>query len=231
MSSSDPERESNTPSLTPPASSGGGLYLAGMVLVGGLIVGLVMWKRGQTQDAAPTTSPTMTATPAAVTTATATATVAPNLPEFAPPALRQEDEIPAANAKGGKAPSKGDAVASGDSGEQTDKEKVDAAPKTNCSACGSGTSNATLNGAIRSRAGTAQGCYQRALREGGSEGTITVSVSVGSDGAVCGANVVSDTLNNPAIAGCVLGKFRGSAYPPPTEGCVTVQVPISFKVK
>ncbi|MBM4360278.1 MAG: AgmX/PglI C-terminal domain-containing protein [Deltaproteobacteria bacterium] len=239
MSSSEPERESHPPSLTPPASSGSGLYLAGMVLVGGLIVGLVMWKRGQDQEANAPPKPTAAATLAASATGpSATATVAANLPEFAPPALRQDDEIPSAKPKGGTAPAGGEEAAEGGSkggkgakGEKAEADGPDSGAAKTCSACGSGVSNATLNGAIRSRAGTAQGCYQRALRDGGAEGTITVAVSVGSDGSVCGASVASDTIHNPAISGCVLGKFRGSSYPPPTEGCVTVQVPITFKQK
>jgi outer membrane biosynthesis protein TonB len=182
-----------------------------MVLVGGLIAGLLVWNRSRGE--APKPAPTATAT--------ATATVAPNLPEFAPPALRQDDEIPTAKPGSGAAPkASSTAVAEG-------------APAGNpaCQACGSGVSNGSLNSAVRGRAGAAQGCYQRALREGGSEGTITVAVSIGSDGSVCGASAVSDTVNNPAITSCVVGKFRAGSFPRPNEGCVTVNVPITFKVK
>jgi TonB family protein len=196
-----------------------------MVLVGGLIVGLVMWKRPQSDEAGagPAASASARAT-VATSAPTATSTVDAKLPEFAPPALRKDDEILTANPQGGAAPKVGAAAtaAPGPGG---------APASTTCNACGSGVSNGALNAAIRSRAGTAQGCYQRALRDGGSEGTVTVAVSVGSDGSVCGASVVSDTVNNPSIASCVVGKFRGTNYPKPNEGCVTVQVPITFKVK
>jgi len=138
--------------------------------------------------------------------------------------LRKDDEIATASPQGGAAPRAG-ATAAAAAGAGS------APTSTTCQACGSGVSNGALNSAIRGRAGTAQGCYQRALRDGGSEGTVTVAVSVGSDGSVCGASVVSDTVNNPSIASCVVGKFRGTNYPKPTEGCVTVQVPITFKVK
>ena len=224
---STPEREPSPPSASPPAGSGGGLYVAGMVVVGVMIVGLVMWQRDRNQQPTnPASTPVPVATPGAASQATST--VAANLPEFAsPPILEEPEPEPAATGRGTRPA--GAPAAAGATKEQP--AAADTAPKTNCSACGSGSSNATLNGAIRSRAGTAQGCYQRALRDGGSQGTITVAVSVGSDGAVCGANVVGDTLNNPAIASCVIGKFRGSSYPPPTSGCVTVQVPITFKVK
>jgi ethanolamine ammonia-lyase large subunit len=58
---------------------------------------------------------------------------------------------------------------------------------------------------------------------------VTVAVSIGADGSVCGVNAVSDTLNNPAITSCVISKFRSGSFPKPQQGCVVVQVPISFK--
>ena len=51
--------------------------------------------------------------------------------------------------------------------------------------------------AVSSTAGLARGCYQRALRTGGAEGRITVSVSVGADGSLCGARIASDSVGNP----------------------------------
>lgn len=224
MSGTDSERLSTPPSLVPPPRSGGGLYLAGMLLVGGVIVGLVMWQRSKNEEASLASSASPSARAAAsAPTGTAAATVDAKLPEFAPPALRKDDDVPTASPGSGAAP-RASSTAQASSGA------ADTASNA-CKACGSGASNGALNAAIRSRAGTAQGCYQRALRDGGSEGTVTVSVSIGSDGSLCGANVVSDTVNNPAISSCVVSKFRGSAYPKPTEGCVTAQVPITFKVK
>ncbi|MCC6528443.1 MAG: AgmX/PglI C-terminal domain-containing protein [Polyangiaceae bacterium] len=85
---------------------------------------------------------------------------------------------------------------------------------------------------MRSQAGLARGCYQKALRDDAAPtGTLTVAVSVGADGSVCGTSIVSDTVGSSAIASCVLGKFQGRTYPRPTSGCVVLQVPIAFAAK
>lgn len=200
----------------PPPSGGAGLYIGALLVLGALTVGLVLWQRSRSvAPLAPT--PSGIANAAKVTAAPSVET---QLPEFAPPALRQENDIASAAVAHANAPK---ALDAGTNGVATGTSA--------CKACGAGVSNSELNAAVRGRAGTAQGCYQRALRDGGSEGTVTVSVSIGSDGSVCGANVAADTVNNPAISSCVVGKFRTSSFPRPNEGCVTVNVPITFKVK
>ncbi|MEQ9322282.1 MAG: AgmX/PglI C-terminal domain-containing protein, partial [Polyangiaceae bacterium] len=100
-----------------------------------------------------------------------------------------------------------------------------------CGACGTGVSSGALNRAVSSTAGLARGCYQRALRTGGAEGSLMVSVSVGPAGNLCGARITSDSVGNPAISQCVLAKFQSRSYPKPQSGCVVVNVPISFKMK
>ncbi len=100
-----------------------------------------------------------------------------------------------------------------------------------CSGCGKGVPSNALKSAVASTAGLARGCYQRALRTGGAEGSIMVSVSVGADGSLCNSSIGSDTLNNATVSQCVLGKFRSKSYPRPEQGCVVVRVPINFKMK
>lgn len=100
-----------------------------------------------------------------------------------------------------------------------------------CSKCGEGKPSAALQSAIRNAAGAAQGCYRRALRQTAASGSMTVSVQVGSTGNVCGASIVNDSVGSSEISNCVLSRFRGQSFPPPEQGCVVVNVPISFKLQ
>ena len=60
---------------------------------------------------------------------------------------------------------------------------------------------------------------------------MTVSVQVGSNGTACGTSIVNDSVHSSEVSSCVLGRFRGQSFPPPTSGCVTLNVPINFTVK
>jgi hypothetical protein len=60
---------------------------------------------------------------------------------------------------------------------------------------------------------------------------MTVSVQVGSNGSVCSASIVSDSVNSNEISSCVLGRFRGRSFPSPQSGCVVVNIPINFTIK
>jgi hypothetical protein len=103
--------------------------------------------------------------------------------------------------------------------------------KRACANCGKGIPSAGLRKAVASSSSLARGCYNRALRTGGAQGSLTVSVRIGSHGGVCGASITGDSLDNPAISQCVLAKFRGRSYPKPEKGCVVVNVPLAFKMK
>ena len=85
--------------------------------------------------------------------------------------------------------------------------------------------------ALVGKAQTAQGCYQRALRTTDVSGSMTVSVQVSSTGSVCNVSIANDTLHSPEVSSCVLGRFRGQSLPPPNGGCITANIPISFKSK
>jgi TonB family protein len=134
----------------------------------------------------------------------------------APPPPPKEEDLPPEDAGPGDAGGK--KVASGGGGGS-------------CAKCGEGKPSAALNSAVRNAAGSAQGCYRRALRQSAAAGSMTVSVQVGSTGNVCGASIVNDTVGSPEISNCVLNRFRGTNFPPPEQGCVIVNVPINFKLQ
>ncbi len=61
------------------------------------------------------------------------------------------------------------------------------------------------------------------------QGRLTVAVRVASNGSICSATVTNDTLKSQEVTSCVAGLFRGRGFPPPTGGtCVDVNIPLSF---
>jgi hypothetical protein len=101
-----------------------------------------------------------------------------------------------------------------------------------CSATCSGDAPAGLRSALAGLAGSARGCYERALRNNQMlQGKLMVAVKVGAHGNACGASLASDTLGDPSVSQCVLQKFRTGSFPAPIGGCVDVKVPISFTPK
>ncbi|MEM6787179.1 MAG: AgmX/PglI C-terminal domain-containing protein [Myxococcota bacterium] len=191
------------------------MYIAGAGIFA-VAIGALLYSRCDGDDASPpATQPVSTA-------ASATATPEPALPEYAPPPPPEEEE--------------------GEGGGDEGKEKADPKPAPKsvaggpagggaCGKCGEGTPSAALRSAVSQTMGLARGCYNRALRGNAGEGRIVVSVSVGSDGSLCGARLASNTTGNAALGACVLGKFQGRSYPPPDAGCVVVNAPINFSMK
>jgi TonB family protein len=184
----------------------------GILVLGILAVGLFCWKSKQTP-------PTVTAQ---ATSATAIATTAPTPPppQFAPPPPPKLDDEPDAGkpvAKSGSPSSAGSAGAPGGAGP--------------CTKCSDGQVSGALTSALRTKAQSATGCYQRALRTSEVSGSMTVSVQVGPSGSVCSASIVNDSVHSAEVSTCVLSRFKGQTFPPPTQGCVTVGIPISFTIK
>src|SRR5690606_31239144 len=145
-----------------------------------------------------------------------------DLPKFSPPPPPEEEEEDAGakdegEKKAASADSKTPAPASGGGGA--------------CAQCGQGVVSSALQTAVMQTGGLARGCYNRALRQGGAEGSIMVSVSVGAEGNLCGARITSDSVGNPGLTQCVLSKFQSRSYPKPERGCVVLNVPISFSMK
>jgi len=204
------------PSQPPPSekipgdSSGGGLYLAGAVVLVGAAVALFSWKRCSAPPATPQ-----------VASATATVSAKPEAPVtlFAPPPPPKLDDDGDAGADAGKvAPkSNGGVVATAGAGP--------------CGGNCAGQATSALSSALTGRARSAQGCYNRALRTSEVSGSLTVSVQVGPSGQVCSASLANDSVHSNEIASCVLGRFRGQTFPAPSGGCVTVNIPIAFAIK
>jgi len=211
---SQPPPSENIPGV-PSKSIGGAAYLVGVVVLLALAIGLFVWKKNQ-----PSTTVT---SQSAVVTASAPSASAPAAPQlmYAPPPPPKLEEEPDA----GVAP-KGVPVAKGTGGPAGT-----AVPVGPCSAKCDGTMSGGLQAALVGKAQTAQGCYQRALRTTDVSGSMTVSVQVSSTGSVCNVSIANDTLHSPEVSSCVLGRFRGQSLPPPNGGCITANIPISFKSK
>lgn len=197
-------------------------YLIGILIFGAGIVAL-LYARCSAETAAPTPQAQNQVAPPP-----SGAPVNADLPEFAPPPPPPEDAGSDAAADAGAADAGQGQVKTASTGEAGD---APAGPAGACANCGQGKPTSALVSAVRGTAGTAQGCHNRALRSGGVQGKMTVAVSVGSTGSVCGASITSDTVGNPALSSCVLGKFRGRSYPKPESGCVVINVPLNFAVK
>jgi hypothetical protein len=197
----------------PSKSIGGAAYLVGVVVLLALAVALFVWKKNQ---------PATVTAQSATVTAPAASTPAPPPLMYAPPPPPKIEEEPDA---GASAP-KGVPVAKG-----TGSPAGTAAPVGGCGSKCEGTMSGALQAALVGKAQTAQGCYQRALRTSDVSGSMTVSVQVSNTGSVCNVSIANDTLHSAEVSSCVLGRFRGQSLPPPNGGCITANIPISFKSK
>src|SRR5262249_47690244 len=155
-------------------------------------IGLFFWKKSSTPAATPQAT-------------TATATAPPKreepAPLYAPPPPPKIEEVPDAGADAGKTAAKSTAGPAGPGP---------------CGPSCSGEPTGAPSSALRARAQSAQGCYNRALRTSEVSGSMTVSVQVGPSGQVCSASLANDTVHSSEIASCVLGRFRGQSFPPPS---------------
>lgn len=193
-------------SEAPESKSGSGIYILGALLLAGGIGGILLLTGDDKKPAAPPPPPTVQADQ------TPPPPAPPPPPPPPPTATESASAVPesSGDAKGPKGPPGPGA----------------------CSNCGKGVSNSALNSALQGAAGSARGCYNRALQKNaGAAGKLTVSVQVGPSGQVCGASITNDTVGSPEVSSCVLGRFQGKSFPKPDSGCVTVQIPMSFEVK
>jgi len=98
-----------------------------------------------------------------------------------------------------------------------------------CGAKCTGKSNSAMEAAVNARAGSMRPCYERALRVNSSlQGKMTVNVRIDSQGNVCSTGIAQDAIHSTEVANCVMGMFRSAKFPPPSGGCVDVNVPLSF---
>jgi hypothetical protein len=122
-----------------------------------------------------------------------------------------------------------------DAGKKVDtpvKKKVASTGNSGCAATCNGSAGAPLQGALSGAAGSVRACYEKALIQNQMlQGKMIVAVKIGPTGGVCSASIQSDTLGDGRVASCVLNRFRGGSFPPPSGGCADVRVPISFTPK
>ncbi|HEY8040517.1 MAG TPA: AgmX/PglI C-terminal domain-containing protein [Polyangiaceae bacterium] len=98
-----------------------------------------------------------------------------------------------------------------------------------CSSACVGNGTPELAAAVHDRAAQAKPCYNRALtRDRTLRGTMRVLVRLRDDGSVCEARVLASDM--PAeTSECVRGLLGGASYPPPRDGCVDVEIPMTFQ--
>ena len=81
--------------------------------------------------------------------------------------------------------------------------------------------------ALALRGRQARKCYERELANDPKlQVHMTISVTVGSNGSTCSANVTSS--DSPGIASCVANFYRNGGFPPARGGCATVNVPLNY---
>lgn len=195
--------ESSPPPSTsqlPGSSGGGGIWILAVILLVGAIGGIVVWKLKGSNDAPPPVS-------------------APLPPATTPAALADPPPPPPPEEP--------------DSGPQEAGVKMAMTGTASNGACGatkcSGTASPALQSALSARAGSARGCYERALRVNAMlQGKLVVGLRVDPSGAVCNASIAQDGIHSPEVSSCVTGMFRGQHFPAPSGGCVDVNVPMSF---
>jgi TonB family protein len=190
--------ESIAPSSRPPPTSGGAIYVVLAVALVVAIIGLVYWKLKGSDTPSTAVAPPPIATTAA--------------PLAEPPPPPPPIEEPTALVDAG--PTR---VATNNTGGPCQVAK-----------CGGSINNA-LSSAVSARAGAARPCYERALRVNASlQGKLTVSVRVDPSGNVCSASISQDAVHSPEVSNCVTGMFRSAKFPPPTGGCMDVNIPLNF---
>lgn len=83
---------------------------------------------------------------------------------------------------------------------------------------------------VRGRMGALRNCYEKALKKNPTlEGKIAVKFTIGTSGRVTAATASSDTLGDPTVTACVVGKFKTFSFDKPEGGSVQYVYPIVFK--
>jgi tRNA A-37 threonylcarbamoyl transferase component Bud32 len=83
---------------------------------------------------------------------------------------------------------------------------------------------------IESHHDQVQKCFDRARRKiANTQGEMTLSISIGEDGAVQQANVSESTIDLPKLEGCVEEKARGWKFPRPTRPPMMLSYTYKFR--
>lgn len=187
----------------PPQGGNGGLIAVGVIMLF-LAGGLVYWK----SSSGPEEPEVVEETKTRVTETKPEPTL-----DNAPPPPPEEEEEPA----------------------KEEEKKPDASLQTKptgpagCSGECKGNATPALQSALASRGAMARSCYNTALRNNPNlKGRMTMSVRISPNGSVCSASVADNSLGDQAVASCAAAKFRAGTFPPPTGGCVNVNVPLNF---
>ena len=87
-----------------------------------------------------------------------------------------------------------------------------------------------IMGVIRAELNQIRHCYEKLLqRSPNASGKVKVRFKVGTNGRVLSANVVSSSISDGTLKGCVIGVVRRWKFPPPRGGsAVTVNYPFTF---
>jgi hypothetical protein len=191
------------PSSREPAgvpTGGGGKFVVAAVVLIGLIVAAIAWKKCQKEPEQP------------------------QLPKFdaAPPPTTSgrntDDDIPLPPPIEDAGPDAGKKIIIVQANNQCDAKKC------------SGTASSELETALSFRVKQAHRCYDNALAQDPTlRGKVTVAVRVGANGQVCSAGVASNEMSSPNVGACVVNTyFRGANFPAPKNGCVDINIPINF---
>lgn len=194
------------PSKVPGASGGSAQYIVLAVVLIAVMGGLVCWKlKGNQGDASPVASaPVASAAPERVRP--------PNMDAPPPP---PDDDKPAPSSSAAKT-----------------KAPVTGGGNFGCGAQCTGTPAGAMRAELSSRASSARGCYERALRNNSTlQGKMTVALKVDNNGVICAASIANDSVGAGDVSSCVLSMFRGQKVSAPTGGCVDVSVPLNFLPK
>jgi len=203
------------------------------LLLGVVVIGVVIAKMSSSSKPAPEPEVASAAPPSPPTSAAAAgpANAEPPPPPPAAPSGEPPPPPPPAAAEAVAAPGAAAPDTAARSGAGVQKASgARAARDPGCEAPCQGSATDQLVRALGSKAAQARACYERALaNNSGLSGKLEIAVRVSPAGAVCSATPSSDTLKDPEVLGCVLGRFRTGVLPKPTGGCVDASVPINFK--
>ncbi len=191
------------PSTAAPAgvpSGGNGKYILLVLLLLGGVAAMIFWKKCQTDGT--TTGPLPSA----------------SVGITSPPPRKKEDYIP-------PPPDPEPSASAAPPPKQVTYVVTNGCDSKSCS----GRTNADVEAALGARARASRRCYNQALSSDNTlTGKMTVSLRIGSNGAVCSANISSNELGSPQVANCVLNTFRSAGFPSPTGGCAEATVPMNF---
>jgi hypothetical protein len=83
---------------------------------------------------------------------------------------------------------------------------------------------------VRRTFGRLRACYENGLKANPTlDGRITVKFVIAKDGAVATAQDAGSTIKDSAVISCVVGAFKGMAFPAPEgDGVVVVTYPLTF---